>query len=165
MAQQQSFLGTVRKQMHSVYTITRLLIVDHCTPITVWQFFLFDWLYFSSVMFLKAKTTVLFFPVATIEFRNNCTAYIQSLSKIRHITHYDVNMHQHESNVSTPKHMLQSSKISVKPIFYTGRNWCGKHRVKIRPHKKRTMFSVSARQFEPRTSNFFPASVCGKIGR
>ena len=52
MAQQQSFLGSVRKQMHSVYTIIQLLVFDNCPPINVWQFFLFDWLYFSSVMYL-----------------------------------------------------------------------------------------------------------------
>ena len=35
MAQQQSFLVTVRKQIHSVYTIIQLLVFDNIPPITV----------------------------------------------------------------------------------------------------------------------------------
>ena len=35
MEQQQSFLGSVRKQMHSVYPIIRLLVVENCSPINV----------------------------------------------------------------------------------------------------------------------------------
>ena len=35
MAQQQSFIGTVRKQIHSVYTIIQLLVFDNIPPINV----------------------------------------------------------------------------------------------------------------------------------
>ena len=71
MTQQHSFLGTVRKQMHNVHTITRLLVIENCPPINVWQFFLFDWLYFDSVMLLRAKTTVFYFRVALTNFHTH----------------------------------------------------------------------------------------------
>ena len=35
MTQQQSFLSTVHEQLHSVYTIIRLMAIDNCPPIKV----------------------------------------------------------------------------------------------------------------------------------
>ena len=60
MAEQQSFLGIVRKQMHSVCTIIQLLVFDNCPPINVWQFFLFDWLQLSNVSLGKDGCSLLF---------------------------------------------------------------------------------------------------------
>ena len=34
------------------------------------------------------------------------------------MAHYDVNMHQREPYVGTPRHILQIIEICVKPIFY-----------------------------------------------
>ena len=37
MAQQESFLGTVRKKIHSIYIIIQLLGFDNIPPIYAWQ--------------------------------------------------------------------------------------------------------------------------------
>ena len=46
--------------------------------------------------------------------------YVYPVARLkRHIFNCDVNMHKHEPNVSTPRHILQVTKIRVKPIIYT----------------------------------------------
>ena len=78
MAQQQSFPSTVRKQIHSVYTIIQLLVFDNIPPINVWQFFVLLALLQLSNVSSRQDTTVLYFCVVMTDFRNQCTAYIYS---------------------------------------------------------------------------------------
>ena len=126
-----NFVDNKSRYKHSEYewnsgTASYAQFVDKCTGYTrlhnCWMLTtvflltfdnsLFDWLYFSSVMFLEVKTTVLF--LCCDDSLHNLYCTIQSLGQLRHIAHYDVNMHQHYPNVSISKDMLQSSKIRFK---------------------------------------------------
>ena len=78
MAQQQSFLGTVRKQMHSVYTIIRLLMMTTVLLLTFDNSFYLTDSTSAQKCLSKQNTTVLLLSGAMTNFCNQCTVCISS---------------------------------------------------------------------------------------
>ena len=107
MARQQSFLGTVRKQIHSVYTILQLLVFDNCNSINGWQFVL-TLLQLSNVSLSKHDCFLLSCGDDCPSQPLYCT-YIQLLGNN---VYYDVNNPKHEPYFGTPRHIFGNKYVA-----------------------------------------------------